>query len=412
MKITLGSPDGLGDFVLRIPLVEALLAAGHTLQFAMRPPAADLARELFPECDLIVLAQDPFHSETKKQRRPFRREAKLISLFAPDLYVAAAFQLNFFDEAILGELPHLCSAGFTTDDCFWPSDTSVDPRELSARFVPAICVPTSISEVQKNRLLAEALGAVVPAHTEPRRPTPESLAKARSILEKHGLREGEFTVVCAGGRPGLAMKDWGEAKWGELFRQIGGSEEETFLFLGNPKESASIARMCEVLPRSVRFVNLASDPSPVPVSYALICLARAYLGRDSGLMHLAALADIPFLAVFAGGHWPRFLPETGRGIVLTRQTPCRGCNFYCPFPEPWCIKTIPVADVVQAWRELPKTARLRVTELAADASWLALSREMDAPAYAREQAIAARAARNEIVKGRHWHDMIRGLISK
>jgi hypothetical protein len=395
-----------------MPLVEAMLAAGHTLQLVMRPPAADLARELFPECDLIVLAKDPFHFETKKQRRPFRREADLISRFDPDLYVACAFQLNFFDEAVLGELRHLSCAGFTTDDGFWPSDTSVDPRELSARFVPAVSVPTCMPEGEKNRHLAGALGGTVVESASGRCPTAASLANARRILEDHGLHEGEFTVVCAGARPGLAMKDWGETNWAELFREIGKSEDASFLFLGNPKESASVARLCEALPRGVRCINLAADPPPVAVSYALICLARAYLGRDSGLMHLAALAGIPLVAVFAGGHWPRFLPETGRGIVLTRQTPCRGCNFYCPFPEPWCIKTVPVADVVQAWRELPETANLCVAELAADASWLALSREMDAPSYAREQATAARAACSELVKGRAWQKMVSGLISR
>jgi hypothetical protein len=68
MKITIGSVDGLGDFVLRLPLVEALIAAGHPLQLVMRPPAADLARELFPETEVLVLERDPFRAETKKQR--------------------------------------------------------------------------------------------------------------------------------------------------------------------------------------------------------------------------------------------------------------------------------------------------------------------------------------------------------
>jgi len=412
LKITLGSPDGLGDFVLRMPLIEALLAAGHTLQLAMRPPAADLARTLFPECDLLVLESDPYHLETKKQRRPFRREAELISRSNPDFYVACSFQLNFFDEVVLGELPSLTCAGFTTDDGFWPSDTSVDPRELSARFVPAVSVPTSMPEGEKNRLLAEALGGPDFDGATRRRPTVASLEKARRILQDHNLHEGEFTVVCAGGRPGLAMKDWGETNWVELLREIGKSEDAVFLFLGNPKESASVSRLCETAPRRVRCINLAAEPPAVDVSYALISVARAYLGRDSGLMHLAALAGVPIVALFAGGHWPRFVPEKGRGIILTRQTPCRGCNFYCPFPEPWCIKTIPVADVARAWRDLSQTVDLRVVELPADSSWLALSREMDAPAYAREQANAACAARRELVKSRSWRQMVRGLISR
>jgi hypothetical protein len=80
-------------------------------------------------------------------------------------------------------------------------------------------------------------------------------------------------------------------------------------------------------------------------------------------MHLAALAGTPLLAVFSGGHWPRFVPEADRGIILTRKAPCRGCNFHCPFPEPWCATTVPVEAVLNAWSDLPKVRSLEIREL-------------------------------------------------
>lgn len=411
MKITIGSPDGLGDFVLRMPLLESLLGKGHQLQLAMRPPAADLARELFPEIEVLVLENDPFRAETKKQRRPFRREIAEIRRFAPDLYVASAFQLNFFDEVFLRQNSDIRSAGFAPDDDFWPSDTSVDPRELASRFAVSVRVPTALPEGAKNRRLAEALEANPATCTKVRPPSREALEQARKILQRHGLRERGFVIICAGSRPGLVMKDWGEANWAALLGAVGQDSSMPFVFMGNAKESGSAARLCENLPPGARHVNLAENPPPVAVSYALISLASAYLGRDSGLMHLAAAAGLPLLAVFAGGHWPRFMPEAERGIVLTREAPCRGCNFYCPFPEPWCVKTIPVETVARAWRDLKGMQGLQTVELPAGDQWLSMAHELDVPSFVSEQAASARAAVREMVNESVWRRMLGAMTS-
>ncbi|HEY6676547.1 MAG TPA: hypothetical protein VIZ87_07145, partial [Terrimicrobium sp.] len=60
MKITISSPDGLGDFVLRIPFFEALRDAGHDLQIFMRPPAFELARAVLPTARVERISEDPY----------------------------------------------------------------------------------------------------------------------------------------------------------------------------------------------------------------------------------------------------------------------------------------------------------------------------------------------------------------
>ncbi len=413
MKIIVGSPDGLGDFALRLPLVEALLAAGHEVQLVMRPLAADLARELFPEAEVLVLEHEPFRAETKKLRKPFRREIAEILRFAPDLYVAGAFQLNFFDEIFLEErLPHIRVAGFEAQEDFWPSDTSVDPRELARHFDVRVSVPTAMPEGEKNlRLAAAVLGAARVKQFAPRQPTEASLAAARTLLAEHGIEEHEFVVVCAGSRPGLVMKDWDESHWAELLTRIGRDEPRPFVFLGNPKEAASIERLRAALPPGAKHVSLAANPPPLPVSYALVSMAAAYLGRDSGVMHMAAAADVPVLAVFSGGHWPRFLPQVRRGIVLTRKAPCRGCNFFCPFPEPWCVTSVPPAVMADAWRRMASVSSLEVIELAPEEPWIGLCARTDTSAYAHESLTAARAGVARIKNKGLWHRLRGALMS-
>ena len=60
MRITISSPDGLGDFVLRMPLFEALCDAGHDLQIFMRPPASELATAAVPAAKIEKIGEDPY----------------------------------------------------------------------------------------------------------------------------------------------------------------------------------------------------------------------------------------------------------------------------------------------------------------------------------------------------------------
>jgi hypothetical protein len=327
-------------------------------------------------------------------RQPFHRELENVFKFVPDIYVASTFQLNFFDEIFLKKLSkNLQVAGFEALEDFRPSDTSVPSFELLKHFSIRVRVPTAMPEGLKNLRLAEAiLGKEGVVASAPRGPTQASISAARTLLAEHGIKEREFVVVCAGSRPGLVMKDWGEKNWAALLKDIGSAEGRTFVFLGNPKEAASIERLRAALPPSSKHVSLAVNPPPVAVSYALVSMASAYLGRDSGVMHLAAAAGIPILAVFAGGHWPRFLPQAKTGIVLTRKAPCRGCHFLCPFTEPWCATSVPVSAVAESWRRLESVSSLELVEQAPEEFWLDQNSKTDAQAYARKKMLASREA--------------------
>jgi ADP-heptose:LPS heptosyltransferase len=383
MKITIGSPDGLGDFVLRMPLLENLLSAGHKLQLLMRPPAADLARDLFPEIEVVVVQNDPFRLETKTMRDPFGGDLKAINSFRPDIYIAGSFHPTFLDEIFIQQRPVATKvAGLVSADDFWPSDTSVDPHELARSLNITVQVPAELPEGEKNlRLAAAILGNKAVKKTSPRSPTTAALSEAKALISKHGLEARKFVVVCAGSRPGLVMKDWGEANWLKFMAALEPNERRAFVFLGNPKEAESIERLRRAMPPGIQSISLAAEPPAVPVSYALVSMASAYLGRDSGVMHMAAASDRPILAVFSGAHWPRFLPEARRGIVLTCKAPCRGCGFFCPFSEPWCATSVPVGEVLAAWRELGTTQTLQVRELEPAPRWIDEIRKHDVADY-------------------------------
>ena len=369
MNITISSPDGLGDFVLRIPLLRALLDDEHRLQLFMCRPAADLARELFPGTDIQLIGQDPYQPATKRRQHPFRAEHRAIREFQPDLYVAALFHLNFFDQVWLEHgRPRIKVIGFSTKESYRPAETTCEQAELVRQFDRVVEVPVDLPELEKNRLLAAAiLGRDLPLVRPEITPSPTALSQARDLLAQHGLEEGKFWVSCVGARPGLVMKDWGEKNWTAFFRQA--MSDYKIAFVGNTKEWASVERIRQELPDSV---NLAEKPPELGVSLAVCALSAGYVGRDSGIMHLAAATGRPVFAIFGAGHWGRFFPATQRGVIVAQDWPCRGSNFHCPHDEPYCIRNVPPDLALEGWRMLQagEIRGLRILEAPLDQSLL------------------------------------------
>lgn len=365
MKITVSSPDGLGDFILRLPMLTALRDAGHILQLLMRRPAADLAAFVFPDAEIHLIGPDPYHPATRKKTNPFKAEHRAIHCFGPDVYVAALFHLNFFDQIWIergnrgGRL-----AGFTCNEDGWSSNTTCHPLELSRQFSIAVPVTRDLPEVEKNHLLTNAmLERIVDPVAPHLEPSPAAFGDARALLHRHGLREGGYWIACVGTRKGIDAKDWGEKNWMKFFDEA--LSGRALLFLGNPKESPSVDRIRNGMSSGSQTVSLAADPPAIPLSLALIALSAGYVGRDSGVMHMAAAMGRPLLAIFAGGHWGRFLPVTKSGVVVTQDWPCRGCEFCCAHDDAQCIRSVPMSTMIAGWHILQNQSSdgLRVLEI-------------------------------------------------
>jgi ADP-heptose:LPS heptosyltransferase len=393
MKITISSPDGLGDFILRVPMIRALVDDGHLLQMFLRRPAADLAAAVFPGIERHEISADPYHPGTRCRRNPFRGEMAAIRKFAPDLYVAGLFSINYFDQVWMefGDR-RVRVAGFDSPDRFWPSTTTCDPRDLSRQFEIRTDVSVELPELEKNRLLASAiLGRELPLEPPKLAPGLADLESADALLSGLGLERGGYWIACVGTRAGLVKKDWGEDNWQRFFSMTMASDGRPVLFLGNPREFESIERIRSGLPASGYSVNLAGDPPPIGVSLALVASAQGYLGRDSGVMHMASAAGRPVLAVYGGGHWGRFLPSSGPAVVTTRSVTCRGCDFCCPYERPWCVTDVRFETMSRAWDRLPLATGVEVIEEAEGGE----DRKLLSRLEVRERAHAAQIARQK-----------------
>ncbi len=166
--------------------------------------------------------------------------------------------------------------------------------------------------------------------------------------------DGEFVTVAPGSR--WPMKRWGADRYLELCRRLTARYGYRVILLGDRGDQAMCASIESTLGRNV--LNLAGESSILEAA-ALIKRSAAFIGNDSGLMHLAEIVGVPVVVLFGPtvesfGYYPS-LPESK---VLERDLRCRPCSKNgarpCPKASQECLTRIPVDAVEKAFMDLLK----------------------------------------------------------
>ena len=166
-----------------------------------------------------------------------------------------------------------------------------------------------------------------------------------NFLKEHGIASDDLVV---GVHPGsrVPTRQWGE----ERFLEVAGKFAENY--------GAKVFWFAE--PESPAFThssrNIISISLPLREFLAVLSRCRFLVCNESGPMHMAAAVGVPVVSVFGSGfpEWFRPLGE-GHRIVIRRDVWCRPCADRCIFKEPYCLKLIPVEQVMQAAEEMLKT---------------------------------------------------------
>lgn len=166
-------------------------------------------------------------------------------------------------------------------------------------------------------------------------------AKALKVLEDRPL------IVCG---PGTKMqsKDWGRDNWRALLGRLHARYPHHALALvGSPAEAelAEFAAQDWAGPK----VSLCGQLSPRETA-AVIERARAFLGPDSGPMHLAASVGVPCVIAFsAAGLLGAWFPVGTHHQVVYHRTSCHGCRLEtCTVEQRRCLTSITVDEMAEA----------------------------------------------------------------
>jgi heptosyltransferase-2 len=184
--------------------------------------------------------------------------------------------------------------------------------------------------------------------------TPEEDAAASEILAREGVGPAERLALL---HPFAAIPQRG---WHlEDFARLAARLREQGLrvaLLGSPRERGIFESVRQLFgSESVDLVGKSS----IRVTMALLRRAKIFVGNDSGIMHLAAAAAIPLVALFGPQSPLKFGPWSERATVLYSKFPCSPCRqkFFTecdpsPRMKPACIEAITVDEVFRACCEL------------------------------------------------------------
>jgi len=148
--------------------------------------------------------------------------------------------------------------------------------------------------------------------------------------------------------PGSKMpaKEWPIDNYVAVARWVLASDPRAHvLVLGGADDVAHGERLREAA--GARTINAAGRLSVLATAHAL-GRCDAYVGNDSGVMHAAAAARVPCVAIFSARDNPGRWEPYGRGHVVLRTTPpCAGCMLQvCVERQMACVRAIEPMHVI------------------------------------------------------------------
>lgn len=283
-------PGAIGDTLLTLPAL-ALLRHGlpdHQIEVAGNPTALPLVMSTG-----LIDSWLPFDN------------ARVTRLFVPVPPRPAEWP-GRLDAAVAwcsdpdGTLRHAFRVRGATRVVIAPSRPAAEPAIHVAHYLRGTLTPLGIDPAPTS-----ALPLI--------RPSADARVTAETELGFLGLLGRPFVAVHPGS--GSRAKNWPPARFAEVIRDLQGRGLGV-LVLGGPADDGTFKRLDTHLHTPApRLVN-----RPLEVVAAVLQRARAYLGNDSGLSHLAGLLDLPTLALF-GPTDPALWQPLGPRVTVLRHQP-------------------------------------------------------------------------------------------
>jgi len=205
------------------------------------------------------------------------------------------------------------------------------------------------------------LPSELPAEWRPRlRLDDANLARLR---QRHGLGGEPLVALMPGAEYGPA-KRWPAPSFAALARSLA-QAGRSVLLLGSGKER-ELGEEIRVPAASARVHNLCGETTLGDV-VDLLAASDAAVSNDSGLLHVAAAAGTPVVAIY-GSSSPTFTPPlTARATILYRGIECSPCFAReCPLGHLRCLREIEPGHVLEAVERALATPRALVAGAAGD----------------------------------------------
>jgi ADP-heptose:LPS heptosyltransferase len=192
----------------------------------------------------------------------------------------------------------------------------------------------------------EALGTLDCGAPESYRLWPTDAAREHADAVLAPLRGRPLLAFSVGTK--MPSNDWEDARWRPLLQALAARHPEHGLVAVGAREEAGRAAAL-LATWAGRGLNLCGELR-VPSSVAVLARCQAFIGHDSGPLHLAAAAGTRCVGIFSSRLAPGMWFPFGDGHeVIYHTIDCQGCGLErCEERAKACIRSITVDEVLGA----------------------------------------------------------------
>ncbi len=192
----------------------------------------------------------------------------------------------------------------------------------------------------------------------------EDHSRVGAWLDQNGALESPHPWIGIGPWSNMPVKRWPVDRYREVVDRLIKEYNVTPFILGGRDERGLGKKLVEQWGRGF----VACGELSIREGIGLLSRCVLYLGNDTGVMHMAASAGIPCVAVFCSHEAPGRWEPYGKGHKVFR-TPieCEGCLLSeCVELEMKCIRSIQVDEVVEACHMIFEDSRAELRTRSTD----------------------------------------------
>ncbi len=335
MKILARAPNWVGDAVMAIPALEAIRRARADAELCIlaRPAVADLFTAQ-PFADRIL------RYDFRGRNRGWVGREKLAADLRKEKFDAAVLLQNAFDAAWLAwraGIPERIGYArdarslLLTKAIQVPGDGEI-PRHESQYYLELLRRAGWIGNsagIPDIRLSVSAAGR----------------AAAGAALQRAGARENSWRCAIAPGASYGAAKCWPPERFAQLADRLISECDADVIFFGTLGENEIAGRIRSSMKSSA--ISLVGQTSTGDLA-ALFACCSAFIGNDSGAMHVAAAAGLPVIGIFGSTDPEATAPVTQQFTLIREKVSCSPCFLRCCPVDHRCMTRIAVDCVFKA----------------------------------------------------------------
>ncbi|MBI1783603.1 lipopolysaccharide heptosyltransferase II [Candidatus Sumerlaeota bacterium] len=189
-------------------------------------------------------------------------------------------------------------------------------------------------------------------------PGEEERAQIRQMARERGWEGKRPWIGIAPGSINSMAKRWLPERFAVVADRLAGEFNAQVFLLGSKEEKKVVDQVAGLCKSSV--VNLGTELN-LAQFIAFMERLDAFVGNDSGAMHVAAALGVPAVAIFGPTNWVTTAPFSSKSKIVRHPVECSPCMLRnCPIGHP-CMKGVEVDHIFTALKELGGDIRSRMT---------------------------------------------------